>query len=295
MMPDQPAPIRPAAPRVSIVVLTYNRCAEVLRTLERLRTRYPAHPLIVVDNASTDGTADAVARRFPDVQVLRAPVNEGAAGRNRGCLAARTPYVAFCDDDTCWEAGALERAEQTFDAWPDLGLVSGQVRVGEAGRVDATCELMAASPLPGLPGVGPGLVGFMAGACVVRREAFRQAGGYWPPLFIGGEEGLLALDLLRSGWRIVYAADLVTWHWPSALRDAPRRRSLLARNAVWLAWMRLPAGAAWRRTREVLSAHSGRARLVLLAQILPGLPRALVRRSVVPPTVLKQLAAVAEA
>ncbi|MBU9365992.1 glycosyltransferase family 2 protein [Burkholderia multivorans] len=274
-----------ASPRVSIVVLTYNRRDELLRTLGRLRRHYPRHPVIVVDNASADGTAAAVQQAFPDVRLLRAPANEGAAGRNRGCMAAATPYVAFCDDDTCWEAGALQRAQQLFDAWPELAVASAQVRVGDEGRPDPACEQMAGSPLPGLPGVGPGLVGFMAGACVVRREAFLQVGGYWPPLFIGGEEELLALDLLRAGWRIVYAPGLATRHWPSTLRDAPRRRGLLARNALWIAWMRLPAGMAWRRTRRAL-AEGGAA---LLAQALPGLPRALAHRRPLPGSVLAQL------
>jgi len=283
-----------AVPRVSIVVLTYNRRDGVLRTLRQLRLHHPAHPLIVVDNASRDGTAAQVARHFPDALLLRAPSNEGAAGRNRGCRAARTPYVAFCDDDTCWEPGALHEAEQLFDAWPDLGLASGRVWVGEGGRLDPTCERMARSPLPGLPGVGPGLVGFMAGACVARREAFLQAGGYWPPLFIGGEEGLLALDLLQAGWRIVYAPRLATRHVPSALRDAPRRRSLLARNAVWLAWLRLPACRAWAETRHAVAGARGR-RPALLADILRGLPRVLRRRRVVARHVLAQLDAVRQA
>ncbi|WP_144639440.1 glycosyltransferase family 2 protein [Bordetella genomosp. 13] len=275
-----------AAPRVSIVVLTCNRRDEVLRTLHGLRRHYPHHPIIVVDNASEDGSAGAIGQAFPDVQLVRAPTNEGAAGRNRGCLAATTPYVAFCDDDTCWEAEALARAEAMLDGWPELALASGQVRVGQQGRPDPTCAVMARSPLPGLPGIGPGLVGFMAGACVVRRAAFLQAGGYWPPLFIGGEEGLLALDLLQAGWRIVYAPQLVTWHWPSARRDAPRRRSLLARNALWLAWMRLPARIAWRQTRRAAVSGNG---LRVLAQALPGLPRALSRRRVVSASVLAQL------
>lgn len=279
------------APRVSIVVLTHNRRDELLRTLRGLRERYPAHPIIVVDNASTDGTAAQVVRRYPDVQLMRAPRNEGAAARNRGCLAARTPYVAFCDDDTCWDAGALLIAERIFDAWPDLGLVSGQVRVGDSGVPDPTCARMARSPLPGLPGVGPGLVGFMAGACVARRDAFLQAGGYWPALFIGGEEGLLALDLLQAGWRIVYAPALVTRHHPSARRNAPQRRSLLARNAVWLAWLRLPVGRAWRETCAVFSNARGN-RLALLVAILRGLPRVLARRRVVSPAVLAQRDAV---
>src|SRR5690606_24890707 len=75
-----------------------------------------------------------------------------------------------------------------------------------------------------------------------------RCGGYWPPLLIGGEESLLALDALERGWRIVYAPAVCTRHWPSSARDATLRRRLLARNAIWTAWLRLPAAMAWRAT-----------------------------------------------
>lgn len=112
---------------------------------------------------------------------------------------------------------------------------------------------MAASPLAGSGLPGPALVGFMAGACVFRRAAFVQAGGYEPRLFIGGEEGLLALDLASLGWMMVYAPQLTVHHRPSPIRDAALRRHMLARNAVLTAWLRRPAGAALGLTFGTLS------------------------------------------
>src|SRR5438477_13126630 len=94
-------------PRVAIVIITRNRKQELLRTLKRL-TQLPEQPAItVVDNASTDATAEAVAQTFPQVQVLRAEANLGAAGRTLGARCTSAPYIAFCDDDTWWEPGAL--------------------------------------------------------------------------------------------------------------------------------------------------------------------------------------------
>ena len=89
-----------ALTKVSVVVLTYNRREEVLRTLTHLAALAERPPIIVVDNASSDGTAQAVARTFPHVEVLRQSRNLGAAGRNAGVERAGTPYVAFSDDDT---------------------------------------------------------------------------------------------------------------------------------------------------------------------------------------------------
>ncbi len=248
---------RAAAPRTTLVVLTHDRCGEVLRTLQRLETAAPGVPVVVVDNASADGTADEVRRCFPKVQLVCAPANLGAAGRNLGVRAVRTDYVAFCDDDVCWMPGALARAQDLLDRHPDVAVLSARVLVGPAATPDPACAPMDASPLPGEPDVGPALVGFMAGACVVRAAAFREAGGYWPPLFIGGEEALLALDLLEQGWRILYAPSIAARHWPSPSRDAARRRRLLARNALLVAWMRLPWDAALASAWEALAGLPG--------------------------------------
>lgn len=268
--------------RVSIIVLTFNRRAELQRTLERLCALPGRHPVIVVDNGSRDGSGQMLRRRFPQVELIGAGRNLGAAGRNLGVARAATPYVAFCDDDTCWQPGALEQAEQILDAHPDIGVLNARILVGDEERPDPACERMARSPLPGCAGVGPGLLGFMAGACVMRTQAFRQAGGYWNAFFIGGEETLLALDLAAAGWRMVYAPRLTTRHWPSPARDDALRRRLLARNAVWTAWMRLPAMQAWRTTRDQIVALPGlAARAGLLAEVLRGAPKVLTRRKVI--------------
>ncbi|ARP89492.1 hypothetical protein CAL14_03630 [Bordetella genomosp. 9] len=241
-------------PRVSVVVLTYNRREELIRNLRRLAANAPGTPIIVVDNGSRDGTAGAVAAAFPAVRVVCAPGNLGAAGRNLGVAAAETPYVAFCDDDTCWEPGALDEAARLLDAAPRAALINACVRVGPDGRTDPTCEIMARSPLGPGPEGTMRLLGFMAGACVFRRDAFLAAGGYEPRFFIGGEETLLALDLAAAGWDMLYAGHIHTWHWPSPQRDRPGRVRLLGRNAIWAAWLRLPLGAAARETLAVLDA-----------------------------------------
>ncbi|MFY2004205.1 glycosyltransferase family 2 protein [Achromobacter xylosoxidans] len=244
-------------PRIAIVVLTRNRREELRRTLERLVSLPRRYAIIVVDNGSEDGSADAIEREFPQAQVVRAGVNLGAAGRNLGVARVTTPYVAFCDDDTWWAPEALARAADILDRHESLAVLNAQVRVGPEARLDPACAAMARSPLPPLAGVGPELVGFMAGACVMRVDAFRRAGGYWPRFFIGGEEALLALDIRAEGGRIAYAPAVQTHHWPSAQRDAPQRRRLLARNALWTAWLRLPIGLALARSWAVLRALPG--------------------------------------
>lgn len=289
------------ASRISIVVLTYNRRAEIQRTLERLLgngestestavgaaggTANEAAQICVVDNGSRDGTAEVIARRFPTLRLIRLAENLGAAGRNRGVQAARTPYVAFCDDDTWWAPGSLTRATELLDRHPELAALTARVLVGPEDREDPTCRLMAASPIPAIPGIdGIAIVaGLLAGACVIRREAFLAAGGYEPRLFLGGEERLLALDLMAAGWHLGYAPALVVHHHPSSLRDSAARRHLLLRNALWCAWLRRPLPGALRESLARLRAVAGEPRLLAAVfDALQGLPWVLRRRRVIP-------------
>lgn len=273
----------PHDPRVSVVVLTHNRAGELARSLRRLLDLPERPRLVVVDNGSSDDTAARVSRDFPAVTLVRCPVNLGAAGRNAGVQRVTTRYVAFCDDDTWWAPGALTRASDLLDAHPGIGAISGRVLVGEEERLDPACVRMAASPLDarGLP--GPALIAFMAGAAVMRTCAYREVGGYEPRLFLGAEEQLMAFDLGARGWQMVYAADVVTHHHPSAARDPSARRIAVARNRIWIAWMRLPARSAMRATlRQLREARSvGLSRRVLL-DTARGIGWALSRRSVVP-------------
>ena len=269
--------------RVSVLVLTFNRRPEVLRTLGSLRHLAGRPTIVVVDNGSTDRTTEAISHNFPDACLVPLPHNVGAAGRNVGVSHVRTPYVAFSDDDTGWEYDALTRAADILDRHPTLAVVSAQVLVGAEGREDPACEPMKDSPLEseGLP--GKRILGFMAGACVFRVSAFLAAGGYLPRLIVGGEEALLSLDLAALGWRMAYCPQIVTHHHPSLVRDSRSRRRLLARNAIWTAWMRLPFIDALRETRRALGEMVRQRQLFAgCRDTLAGMSTAMSERRVVP-------------
>jgi GT2 family glycosyltransferase len=270
--------------RVTVVVLTHDRRTEVLRTLRRLQALPEQPSIVVVDSGSSDGTAEAVRGAFPRVELVLLDENLGAAGRNVGIAHAATPYVALCDDDTSWSPGALTRAADLLDADRGLALLTARVLVGPEERTDPTCLMMAQSPLAELPGQPcVPVLGFLAGATVVRRDAILSAGGFDPRLFLGGEEWLLAVDLAAAGWRLAYAEDVVVHHYPSATRDTPRRDWIEARNRVWLAWLRRPAAVAVATTWRVLAAH--RMRRQVAAAVLRGLPWVLRERRLLPPHV----------
>jgi GT2 family glycosyltransferase len=275
-------------PRVGVVVLTHDRPQELERTLGRMRALPEQPRLIVVDNAGSVSTA--LIRRFPGVELLRLPRNLGAAGRNAGVALLRTPYVAFCDDDTWWAPGALRRAADLLDEHPPLAVVTGKVLVGLGARLDPTCALMAQSPLRGAPGLpGRSVLGFRCAATMVRRRAFQRVGGFEPRFFLGGEEQLLAIDLAAAGFALAYVDDVVVHHHPSPRRERARRRRLL-RNALWCAWLRRPATTALRTTWAIARAHLGDPALApALASALAGTPWIVRRRRVVPLEVEERL------
>ncbi|MDO0929112.1 glycosyltransferase [Streptomyces sp. TG1A-8] len=283
--------------RTTVVLITHGRRAELLRTLALLR-RLPERPrVIVTDNASADGSARAVARDFPEMTLLRPGRNLGAIGRNLAVQQVRTPYVAFCDDDSWWAPGSLRRAADLLAARPRLAAVTARIVVEPGGAEDPVVRELRESPLPGpdwLP--GPALGSFLAAATVLRTDAFRAAGGFHPGLWLGGEEELLACDLLRQGWWLAYAEELTVHHQASRLRDSTARRVLGIRNTLWFTWLRRPLLPALHRTGHLLrTVPRDAASVRAFAHATAGLPWVLRHRDPVPPDLEHRLAALERA
>jgi GT2 family glycosyltransferase len=277
--------------RVTVVIITRNRRAELLHTLEHMTALPDRAPVVVVDNGSSDHSADAVAERFGQVRLLRSDQNLGALGRNLAVRNIGTPYVAFCDDDTRWRPGALTRAADLLDTHPGLASVTGRILVAPAMVEDPITPELRDSPVPGpawLP--GPALLGVLAGASMFRVAAFREVGGFSPRLWLGGEEELLSLDLAAQGWWMCWAPDVVIEHAPSVSRDSRRRRQLGIRNTLWTAWLRRPLPSALRRTGTLLrSVPKDRASVAAIGEALAGLAWVLRERRVIPPEVERGL------
>ncbi|SFF76161.1 glycosyltransferase family 2 protein [Blastococcus tunisiensis] len=269
---------------LTVVVASQNRRADLLATLPRHEA-----PVVLVDNASTDGTVDAVRAAHPDVDVLALPRNEGAHGRTLGVARAGTPFVAFADDDSWWAPGDLARAVEIMRTHPRLAVLNARILVGPEERLDPVCVEMAASPLDtadDLP--GPSLLGFVACAALVRTAAFEAVGGFDDVIRFPGEEERLALDLAAAGWGLAYVDAVTVHHHPSTRRDgAGRRQAGIARSRVLTAVMRHPLPEVARAVADAV--RSGRPGLEGLARALPDLPAAVRRRRPVPERVRADL------
>src|SRR5262245_5186905 len=119
---------------VSVCIANWN-CRELLRAcLESLHDQPQGVRVetVVVDNASADGAAEMVARDFPEVVLVRNPVNRGfAAANNQAAAFARGRYLFFLNNDTVVPALALRRLVDFADAHPEVGMVGPRLRGGD--------------------------------------------------------------------------------------------------------------------------------------------------------------------
>jgi GT2 family glycosyltransferase len=285
------ATLNPAGPHPlpTVVIATRNRRERLLATLGQLCSLPDRPPIVVIDNASEDGTAAAVSRVYPGVRLIEATDGIGSAARMLGVRAADTPLVAFSDDDSWWAPCALRRAVEVFEAYPDLGLIAARIVVEPRGALDPTCERMRDSPLSAeRPLPGPPVLGFLACGAVVRRSAVLACGGFHPRYGFGGEEHLLAVDMASAGWDLAYVDDVVAHHQPVPGPRAWSGTSEL-RNRLWSAWLRRPLPRAVRLTIGMTVRRDGGGRALLTA--LPGLSWIARERRVVPARVEASLRA----
>lgn len=265
--------------RIGVVLLTYNCGHRLDPVLDRLLELDV--PIVAVDNASSDSTRDVLFRRR--VPTVALPRNIGAAARNVGArrLGADygVEYVAFCDDDGWYEPEGLEIAAGLLDRYPRLALVNARIVVGDERTLDPISAEMERSPLPEPMGIpGHVLLGFMAGAAIVRLSAYLDVGGYDPEFFMGGEEDTLAVKLVRAGWQMRYLPEVVVVHQPS-LANASSLRASGFRNALWTVWLHRRFPSVLVRTAQLLKDEPKSADWLRgLTMALQGLPWILRRR-----------------
>lgn len=277
----------------SIVIATYNRASTLRNTLEHLCRLPEKPPIVVVDNGSRDDTRQ-VADAFRDrVAFMRLDRNIGAAARTVGARAAGTKLLAFCDDDCWWAPNALTLAEKRFERNARVGVINARVLVRGDERVDPACEAMRSAGTPDRDGIA--IAYFMAGASIIRRDAYLQAGGYHERYHIGAEESLLSLDIAARGWELWYCDDVVLYHYPCMTNRVPeQRRRLALRNRLWTMWLRLSASAALRGTRAYIrrARHDPLVREALY-DALRGLPWIVRERKPIPAELERRVRAVA--
>jgi GT2 family glycosyltransferase len=207
---------------LTIVVVSYN-VRELLRAClgAAARSAAPyAAELIVVDNASRDGSADMVAHAFPHVVLLRNAVNRGfAAACNQGLARGQGRYGLLLNPDAEPLDDALAALVRFADAHPEVGVVGPQLRNADGSLqpsgwpVPRLSALLARAVLGQRAVVPPPQrdfdavadVGEVSGACLlVRGEVLARVGRLDERFFLGYEDVDLCMRAARAGWRVVY-------------------------------------------------------------------------------------------
>lgn len=185
---------------LSYVIVSHNRRDTLLRTLGILEATTPLRAAQwetwVVDNASTDGSAEALAQQFPRVNVIRRDTNEGVWARSLAFAHCRGRAVILLDDDSYpAEPDTVTRSIAHLDAHPGVAAVVGRC-VLPSGQLEACA----------LPGV------MLSGAVCLRKAALEQVGGFRPEFFRKAGEYDLSFRLWDAGWDVARFEDVVYRH-----------------------------------------------------------------------------------
>ncbi len=253
-------------PPVSVLIAAFNEAPVIARTVRSvLDSRYADLEVVIVDDGSTDGTADVVRAAFgadPRVRILSQPNGGKSSAINRAIAEARHDVLVCFDADTLAEPDTIALLARHF-ADPAVGAVAGNVKVGN--RANALTIWQSIEYITGqnldrrgyaaLNGVTvvPGAVGGW------RREAVRQVGGFIDDTL--AEDMDVTFRLRRAGWKVGAEMAAVGWtEAPESFRAFLRQRYRWSFGSLQVLW----------KHRDALGRHGWFGRLVLPAQWLFG-------------------------
>lgn len=211
---------------VDVVIPTWNRLDLLRDCLDHLAEQTVEHRVYVVDNASSDGTAEYIRENYPRVEAVALSENLGF-GRaiNRGVAAGSGEFVVLLNNDVNVAPDFLEQivAPFTTDA---VGMVAGVLLKVQDGRLDAAgvavdrglggYSYMHGHTVEELAGRDSEPIGPCGGAAAYRRSAFEDVNGFDEQIFAYSEDLDLALRLRADGWQCHLAADARGIHLGSA-------------------------------------------------------------------------------
>jgi GT2 family glycosyltransferase len=229
----------------TVVVVNFNAGQRLLALLAALDKQTVAHDVIVIDNASSDGSARAAHDNYPLHNYLPLRRNTGFAhAANLGVRRAETPLVVLLNPDTLPDPAFVEQITAPFSDRPRVAAVAGTLVFQQAPDVIASAGVqihrngVAIDRLVG-ERVGEALLtpvfGASGGAAAYRREAFHDVGGFPDVFFMYLEDVDLALRLQLGGWDALWQPAAVARHAysASAVEGSSFKRRLIARNRIW--------------------------------------------------------------
>lgn len=218
----------PAQPRVSVVVVSWNRWPLLEKCLLSLaRQSFSEAEVIVVDNGSRDGSVHLVRARFPSAHILALPDNVGfSRANNLGIRHARGEYVALLNNDAEAVPDWLSELVAALEADPDVGFCASKIVLyAEPRLADACGDFYTIEGVPGKTGhLEPAdrynkpreVFAACAGAAIYRRALLEKVGGFDEDFFIIYEDTDLSFRARLLGYRCMYVPTAVVYHRLSA-------------------------------------------------------------------------------
>jgi GT2 family glycosyltransferase len=224
---------------VSIIILAYNRRDEALKTIAKLKQaesefNFPTE-IIVVDNASADGTSAAIKAQYPEVKLITRQHNNGIAGWNDGFAVARYPYFLVLDDDSHMHSG-LNRAIEHLQARASIGILGLQIK-DEQLRTDEF--LVPADAWKD----GEEIAGFIGCGAIIRKTVYEKIGGFAEWMFVYTHEFEYAIRCLNAGYQVRFFAKGIVIHRASVInRTNKRLRVFGTRNEMAIVYKYFSSG-----------------------------------------------------
>ena len=210
--------------RASIVIVNYNHREAIFQCLHSVLGALPADcEVIVVDNASSDGSSDAIAAAFPRIPTICSTVNGGfGAGCNLGARKASGTYIVFLNPDTTITPNWLDALLTPLEARQRTGLTTARILLADGSERINVCGInVHISGLCLMRGMGkpadaltkPEPVASVSGAAfAVRRNLFERLGGFDEQMFLYMEDVDLSRRAQLAGWDCEYTPDSVVYH-----------------------------------------------------------------------------------
>ena len=222
------------APEATIVIVTRNRSEELRSALKTAVMQRGSVEVLVLDDASDDGTPEMVAREFPDVRLMTFDVRAGlVVRRNDAARLARAPVIVSIDDDAVFTSpDCVVDTLRDFDD-PCIAAVAVPYRETVHGRTgdsqlapDGSGRWVAAT--------------FDGCAYAARRDVFLALGGFREQIVHQGEEMDYCLRLLAAGYVVRLGRSRPIHHQPSPTRDLDRMDTYGRRNELLFAFTYFP-------------------------------------------------------
>ncbi|MDD2581162.1 MAG: glycosyltransferase family 2 protein [Desulfuromonadaceae bacterium] len=264
--------------KVSVIILTWNGQAYLKECLDSLAAQtFRGFETILVDNGSSDGSAEYVRSTYPWVRLLELPENAGfAEGNNRGLALAHGVYIVTLNNDTKVDPEFLAELIRVADGNACVGMVAARMRnYYRPERVDAAGLKIGCNGLGYNIGIGEvddgrydsePLFGPCGGAALYRREMLDEIGFFDPDFFAYYEDVDLAWRARLAGWKALAAPRALVYHVHSATGGEMSRFKVYytQRNKWFVILKNWPAALFWRKLVSILCADLGALCLAVL-------------------------------